>query len=496
MENEVKKSAGKVWLIPTIVAAVLLIGLVVFMVIMGKGTSALADGTVTLSEAVSPLQDGTAQLSDGVDQYTEGVDTMNEAMPTLQDGVTQYTEGVDQLNGYMKKLNAAAPELASGVKQLADGSAQLDAAYNDINSIADTVAASMNSVRPTVNANPKYQELVAGANLIASMTGKDGDYSKGVNGLRQVVDLADANMASLVALSKPENSAQLTGLTSTFANSAVAEASTIAAAVAADRTVLTSEEKFATKSTTYQTLAANATTKSMASFYYGYFASLALNTTSFGGPTADAMVYNTGSAGAFLSGVITLATGTSAILNTPNAEMKVEINGTKTALTPVQFAEYMDEKATPMVAAGAAQVAAGIPALIDNICTTLEQGAAAQVDTTNPKSLKSSLKTYSDGVRAVAKGTSDLNKAVNGKDGLVSSVAQLYKDGSAKLAENSQALRDGVKQLADGAKKLSENSQALRDGASQLKDAAPALIDGIGQLVDGAKKVNGFTPIH
>ena len=86
MENEVKKSAGKVWLIPTIVAAVLLIGLVVFMVIMGKGTSALADGTVTLSEAVAPMQDGTAQLSEGVDAYTEGVDQVADGISFFVDG--------------------------------------------------------------------------------------------------------------------------------------------------------------------------------------------------------------------------------------------------------------------------------------------------------------------------------------------------------------------------------------------------------------------------
>ena len=84
----------------------------------------------------------------------------------------------------------------------------------------------------------------------------------------------------------------------------------------------------------------------------------------------------------------------------------------------------------------------------------------------------------------------------NRKLEIVSSVKKLYLEGSNKLAENSDALRDGVKQLSDGAKQLADNSQALRDGAAQLKDAAPALIDGIGQLVDGAKKVNGFTPIH
>lgn len=462
MENEVKKSAGKVWLIPTIVAAVLLIGLVVFMVIMGKGTSALADGTVTLSEAVSPLQDGTAQLSDGVDQYTGGVDTMNEAMPTLQDGVKQYTEGVDQLNGYMKKLNAAAPELASGVKQLADGSAQLDAAYNDINSIADTVAATLNSVRPTVVNDANYKLLNAGATGVAEQldVNKAGSFAQAVVGMNTIITKVDTQAAGLAGLNGMEST--LGGLFVTLKTGSV------------------TPDTFVTAASSY--VGGEAKAKDLQPVYAMWLAS----GTDLSSPTEAA---------AYLAGLKTAGATVHSGLNTASAETA---NKKPVEIAQLAVGALVANASDPNknVHTAAAQVAGGIPTLIDTICTNLENGAAAQVDTTNPKSLKSSLKTYSDGVRAVAKGTSDLNKAVNGKDGLVSSVAQLYKDGTAKLAENSQALRDGVKQLADGAKQLSDNSQALRDGASQLKDAAPALIDGIGQLVDGAKKVNGFTPIH
>lgn len=489
MENEVKKSAGKVWLIPTIVAAVLLIGLVVFMVIMGKGTSALADGTVTLSEAVSPLQDGTAQLSDGVDQYTGGVDTMNEAMPTLQDGVTQYTEGVDQLNGYMKKLNDAAPALASGVKQLTDGSVKLkDGTATLTSSVKDLKTQAYGSADAIAAANKIFAAYSKGAN----------DQEKATLAAAAIQELlapyAEANQAGAVVVmidtSLDMVNTNISGLKAAKAAVAAYAANTAdnakrAAAIKALMAVnpeAAALEPFANENySILQIILGDTTQQVMIALSQGALnqttaATLQTAYTDSGHPahstattTIDAMVAGVEEkivgAEATIDGSITALNG-----------MVTELNKQKATYAPI--AEQRQKDAVPVITkvvtvmCGYAGTANNIDALLKG-CNDLNAGAVQLSD-----------------------GLVTLNSNVNGKEGLVASVKQLYKDGSNKLAENSEALRDGVKQLADGAKQLSENSQALRDGASQLKDAAPALIDGIGQLVDGAKKVNGFTPIH
>lgn len=510
MENEAKK-ASKVWLVPTIIAAVLLVALIAFMLILGKGTKAVSDGTQTLAESVAPLKDGTAQLSDGVDQYTEGVDTIHKAMPTLTDGIQQYTEGVDTLNGYMKTLNSAAPALASGVQQLSDGAAQLDSYYDDMNSIADTVAATLNKVRTEVNGNASYQLLLTGAQGVADQLDvSKGTFAKGVVGMDTIIDNVDNAAASLADLNK---NADLLG--QLFVGAAGAE--NMQQSTFADLAVAggLSDAQVQALSPLYAGwLAYNGGDSYKATLTLPAIAAQCYQKAG-GDQVAAATAY------AQLSGqdVSTFATqlaayqaaqsnakgyiyGLAVAGNTVHTNLHTATKDTAN-MKPVDIADatvaaLTQNKKDPMqnIHTAASQVSAGIPQVIDTICSNLENGAAEQVDTGNPKSLKSQLKAYTEGVRTLNGGLQTLNSSVNGKNGLVSSVAQLYKDGSAKLAENSQALRDGVKQLADGAKQLSENSKALRDGASQLKDAAPALIDGIGQLKDGAKQVNGFTPVH
>ena len=466
MENEVKKSAGKVWLIPTIVAAVLLIGLVVFMVIMGKGTSALADGTVTLSEAVSPLQDGTAQLSDGVDQYTGGVDTMNEAMPTLQDGVTQYTEGVDQLNGYMKKLNDAVPTLATGVATLYDNGTKL----------ADGLVGMLD----TLDANTA--KFAADATTAA---GVQYDLAKDADG--------KTGPACLAAQGK---------VATAVTNSGVA-AVTYTAAM--DNAGLQGAQAFSADTTVQALVGAGQLTAEQLG--------LIQQMCSVGGKVI-VMDAGTGLFTISKESIVAAATdgfyGMAAKSAGITVEQAKQVPAIKSAVeTQIQTFDgaglfdkllgytkpYVDGVNASQYAKGYQAAVAAVTPAVGNLASFYGSHGAAQALATVKSSMINGGITK-ESMATLKKGLKDLNDGVNGKAGLAASVKQLYKDGSNKLAENSDALRDGVKQLADGAKQLSENSQALRDGASQLKDAAPALIDGIGQLVDGAKKVNGFTPIH
>ncbi len=493
MENEAKK-ASKVWLVPTIIAAVLLVALIAFMLILGKGTKAVSDGTQTLAESVAPLKDGTAQLSDGVDQYTEGVDTIHKAMPTLTDGIQQYTEGVDTLNGYMEKLNAAAPELASGVQKLNDGSALLKANSGTLLAGVDTVSGGLD-------------DLKAGVKKIES-----GAYA----------DESALNVANefLAAYNQDGTAAQKK-------NFVAAKAKEFFAPVIS---YYASAQVYAMLEPTY-----NSTQKTLGDVQNGIKAMTAYCTavgnigkamqagqmpaTSI---TDDMVVQAITSQGA--NGQIVVAT-TKSLVSTYNAEKAkawdaansanniqmvtetiylmngVQATTSQTLSTLGTFKDQAAKGATKEAEAdaigriGSVSTAlvgyAGVKANLSKVYDGIDLLKAGVNGT-----FKSGLAKYTDGVAQVADGVATLNSSVNGKNGLVSSVSQLYKDGSKKLAENSDALRDGVKQLADGAKQLSENSKALRDGASQLKDAAPALIDGIGQLKDGAKQVNGFTPVH
>lgn len=491
MENEVKKSASKVWLIPTIVAAVLLIGLVVFMVIMGKGTSALADGTVTLSEAVSPLQDGTAQLSDGVDQYTGGVDTMNEAMPTLQDGVKQYTEGVDQLNGYMKKLNAATPTLANGVAALNKG---VNGEGDNLSNGMQTLTSGLDSLNSAVNGS----QATSLSNGAKSLAGGSAAVAENV-----------AKMNALVAANATNMATTESGLTgNAFAN------------VAGDDEVNLFQTALAivtrvnpTTDTAIQSAMAKLMNESTMSVGVAEVAGLDADQRAFimagAKMTLPADKY-TLLDGAMRSYVASYATEapTWPVYITNATNIATYVGGYKQGLAGLGMlaaltSDTPDDQLLPdqsnwtlydaakAVADGASAINSGVNG-VDPTGKNPGLGQAIKMLAEGAGKLNAGV----NGKDGLAEGVKALNAGVNGKDGLVASVKQLYKDGSNKLAENSDALRDGVKQLADGAKQLSENSQALRDGASQLKDAAPALIDGIGQLVDGAKKVNGFTPIH
>lgn len=458
MENEVKKSAGKVWLIPTIVAAVLLIGLVVFMVIMGKGTSALADGTVTLSEAVSPLQDGTAQLSDGVDQYTGGVDTMNEAMPTLQDGVKQYTEGVDELNKNMKALVSASKTLSDGAKQLKAGAAGGVKAVQTLNSTMKGALAGIKDSDKFASANSPEAafgvalQMVTGLSdaEVAGLEAKVGSYkAKAMDTMSKNTAFEGANTAFQGLLKKEAED----------------NPATLGAGVAAANGDST---QIATAVLTY------GSTELKAAFQDYADKGEALKKAAADLNEANAGISKQEIAYAYVGA--TMTNNTQMVELIKNAQLK-----------------NFDPAYIASVHSNATVVTTYVMATKGAINTT-DESTLQYVDPNNEKTY-----TVLYVAKAVAKGASDLEAGVNNpnpKKGAVAAINALYSQGTSKLSENSDALRDGVKQLADGAKQLSDNSKALRDGAAQLKEAAPALIDGIGQLVDGAKKVNGFTPIH
>lgn len=504
MENEAKK-ASKVWLVPTIIAAVLLVALIAFMLILGKGTKAVSDGTQTLAESVAPLKDGTAQLSDGVDQYTEGVDTIHKAMPTLTDGVQQYTEGVDTLNGYMKTLNAAAPTLASGVQQLYDGAVQLNNGINGEGAnLSNGMQALANGVAQldTTLAAGLTEEQQADMKATVKKSIEDSFADKNnKTGTAAIKKTATEQLTQQLDAGKPAAKKELlgnkdfTGIVGAGVKAQV-EATVrpqveagVVATINADNSPLKDlgltdihsvEQNWENNyggniggRTLGQAVAGNVNPQ-WATYTYSEF--------------MDAMVAATidTNAEALNSGVDVFADTVASGVIDGVADMAVPMLADTIAAATLRGALGAGESVSITVAnqtMGTIRQSMIDKGLFEGVATL---NAGVNGEGTN----------LSNGMAALTAGLQTLNSSVNGKNGLVSSVAKLYKDGSAKLAENSQALRDGVKQLADGAKKLSENSKALRDGASQLKEAAPALIDGIGQLKDGAKQVNGFTPVH
>ncbi|MDD6193349.1 MAG: hypothetical protein PUB19_00420 [Lachnospiraceae bacterium] len=459
MENEVKKSASKVWLIPTIIAVVLLIGLVVFMVIMGKGTSALSDGTVTLAEAVSPLEDGTAQLSDGVDQYTDGVDQvadgieqLNDAAPTLADGVQQLADGAVALN---KGVNVGDKSLAAGMKSLAAGVESLDQTLQ-AGLTAEQQAAMVATVSATIQAS------------FADPTNPTGTAAIEAAATQQL----SAQLGGMLEAGK-ETAA--TGLLDNAAFSGVVSAGVQSIAVE-------TQVKPGILATINQGISATGMS----------FASLdevdaAWNTAipALGGATL----------GTALSGSPTTTFNQFIDANVENvlannAELKAGIASNINAVATGAADGIIDGIIEQVNAAG-------VPLLAKTISGATLQGALGAGQSVAVTVANQTMGTVRQGMvdGGLFEGVKALNAGVNGKDGLAEGVKKLQA-GMDQLNENVPTLTDGIKQLFDGSQQLKENSQALRDGAAQLKDAAPALIDGIGQLVDGAKKVNGFTPIH
>lgn len=467
MENEAQKSAGKVWLIPTIVAAVLLIGLIVFMVIMGKGTSAVADGTVTLAESVAPLKDGTAQLSDGVDQYTEGVDQvadgielLNDNVPTLADGVQQLADGAVALN---KGVNVGSGSLAAGVKTLHDSGIQL---ADGLIGMLDTLAA---------NTDKYVADATTAAGVQYDLT-NDAD---GING--PACKAAQGNVAAAVA----NTGGSLATYTAVM-----------------DNTGLTAARKFVEENPQYQALLPEAI--ALCSVASGAIAMNDTNTayvvngnviTTTISSQKNAIIYLMAQSQGISPEAAMQNPGFDAMVEQTISDISTKLTKTLTAYVNNVNANGITNPTTgkKMMVMQDYQTASGsVTPAVTALCNFYGSHGAAQALATVRNSMISGGITY-DSMNFMKKGLKDLQNGVNGKDGLAEGVKKLQA-GTAQLNAGVPTLSDGIKQLFDGTQKLKDNSGALRDGASQLKDAAPALIDGIQQLVDGAKKVQGFVP--
>ena len=117
--------------------------------------------------------------------------------------------------------------------------------------------------------------------------------------------------------------------------------------------------------------------------------------------------------------------------------------------------------------------------LTSGLVPKIQTEVASQVAKTYAEQVLSGINQLSDGIRAAADGSKQLD------DG----VGQL-QDGAGRAVDGINQLDDGANQLHDGTGRLVSGTTELNDGAYQLKDGLNQLSDGTDQLADGARQID------
>ncbi|MGL4649127.1 MAG: hypothetical protein ACRC1H_06950, partial [Caldilineaceae bacterium] len=122
---------------------------------LSAGASQLSDGLVNTAAP------GSAALADGANQVADGLDQLNSNVPALEEGVSDLNDGAEQLND-------GAQTLADGNKALAEAIALLSEGVQDLPA----------DVKAQVGANPTYNAALDTLGRIIAGIGTPKDQTK------------------------------------------------------------------------------------------------------------------------------------------------------------------------------------------------------------------------------------------------------------------------------------------------------------------------------
>ncbi|MDR4533892.1 YhgE/Pip domain-containing protein [Glutamicibacter sp. PS] len=156
--------------------------------------------------------------------------------------------------------------------------------------------------------------------------------------------------------------------------------------------------------------------------------------------------------------------------------------------------------ASKQLASGARQVADGNAALnakvqdAAGVITALEQDAADRLDTAESQATERLDKLVADGVITQEQAdsiTSEVSAAIDSAaaDSKVVAEAKNVKSQLKTAQGQIQQLADGSEAVAKGAKQLSGGLGTLADGTAQLNASVPTLVNGIATAADGGKQL-------
>lgn len=408
---------------------------------LSSGLKEASDGTGTIYNGVTHLINGNNTISNNLQVLSDSSLTFKEGTKTLEVGLTEYLNGVTAINrgaGGLREgvstLYAQAPTLIDGVEQLQSGATQLQ--------------------EGTIKYTGGVQETKEGIGKIISnndaINGAVINLSSGIATLNTSSDTVYKVLKQSANKLKTELEASASDLeTLQIANTNIATNSTdLISKVQSDNTKIQTAVTIINNSTSLSSVEKEAILEALT-------ASQSTNSVLIGDGSAT-------------------NPGLLASMENVSTKNNTAILGLTSSLNDVKDGLYGDGTAT-------------------------NPGALVSLDTINTKykgveqllktSLQPSLQEYTNGVKTVNDGLTEIN---NSSNNLVVGSAALSQ-GMDLIIEKAPLLTDGINQLQTGASSLEtgtnslvKNNSKLLDGIRQLSFGSVRISDGAGQLATGS----------
>lgn len=462
------------------------------------------DNLSDLQDSMNQLQSASNQLVDGSGKLREGLDTLLSSSGTLTDGINQLAtgssslaagtqtlkDGADELSGGLNTASSkVSNELLPGVQALDNGVAQMQGSLtSNLPTLANGVSALDNGIGQVADGTHALKtgidQVTAGTHALYNGLTQAGagisSVHSGVQALAQKTPELETG-ATGVSDEAAALATALKGLSNSTANIATSAAADSRDEIQTLQNLLDSGA--ITDKTTADTI--NAVITTLASEQ----------------DTRDAATNAPSELNAALEGL-------SAKADILAAGAKTVADGT--AAVNAQFQSGSSD--TPTLADGVTQLYGAFHSENGIIASTKKLEDALSTGTETTPSIQAAITRLDaalnigdpdKNVSSLRNGASQLNTAVNGKDGLTAQVSggvsqlkagtsQLLAgvDGENGLAAGLNLLNAGAGKLASGSGDLNIGANTLANGIGTLQTGSGALIDGVKQLDDGAVQLN------
>lgn len=457
------------------------------------GVSQVNSGAQQLNNGISSLSSNVGPLKDGVNQLDTGASSLNQGVQSYTNGVAALDEGLGQLSANGPALRNGAAALSDGVSQVKNGSGQLLTGLKTLSSklngsLDQDQQAQLSALVDKENGLPKINAGIQKLNReLQKGIGNVGNAAKGLD--KQKVE---ENLKAI--------GSELSGIGENL------EASKTALNQTGDKIAEAGAQIEPNVQKAVEAVGGTEAFQSLSPEQQEEIVSTLTGTLSKQGATQAAALEKAGDQLASV-GSNTAAVGKKVTAAGSSAK---ELVGQMQALQ-TQLEQLPEIAATlPKLVDSVDQLAKGsevaIPGAVQAI-TSLRNGltgiqAAVNSNGDNPGLIQ--------GVEQLDSGLSAVQAGIDGKNGLVTGLAQYTTgvdqayQGAAALNNNSSALTAGSSALSSGLGQMSNQLPALTDGISQLNQGADALAEGTleldsnsGQLLNGSNQLaEGSGQIH
>ncbi len=411
----------------------------------------------TLQSSMTQLVNGSSDLYDGLQQLADGATTLDSGVGTLQDSTSSLPDSASKLASGSKSLASGILSALTGSDSLAEGSSALYNGLTLMKNGSDTTTGLQDALNAVgTDSDTGSTTLKGGLNqLKAGLTGTTA--TTGSDGLQATVDSQLDSAAS--------GASQLAAGVGNAASGVDTVSSGVSSASGALDTASTELTQASTDAKSAYTTLAQIDTTGMTQAQIE-----AINTAkqSLMNPTSattgTGVVYDVGTAQAYVSGANSGLTGTGGVTEGLAAIKGSAATQTRTG-SGLLYAQQQLSAMSTSIANGRT-----------SFDSAINQQLVPGIDKINAS------------LTLLANGGTVGNKTSAGLQGAVSALGT--KSDSATLIGGAYALSGGTAQLSDGLSEASDGANQLASGTQQLKDATPALVSGIQALKAGTSELS------